>query len=144
MERKMPVLCPSAPCKEGALLVGIVLPNRTIAYIDRKLPLDAAQARNLEATSRQAERGGAESRYRFSSPCVQRGCQHWGGGKCGVIEEVLSSDIDTASIPNLPACSIRSQCRWYLQRGGEACAACQYVVTDTAVTTEVEAAAVAV
>jgi hypothetical protein len=135
MERQLPVLCPSAPCSDGALLLGIVLPNQTIAYVDRKLRLDAQQVKNLQATS-----GGAEKRFRFSSPCVQKGCQQWASGKCGVIEEVLSLDNDTGSISRLPACSIRAQCRWYLQRGVQACGASQYFVTDTAVMTEAEAA----
>ena len=135
MERQLPVLCPSARCKDGAILLGIVLPDQTIAYADRRFQIDARQAENL--------RGGAaspEKCYRFSTPCAQCGCQQWSGGKCGVIEEVLASP-PPASLPRLlPECSIRQQCRWFLQRGAEACGVCRYVITDCAVMTEEQAA----
>jgi hypothetical protein len=135
MERQLPVLCPSARCKDGAILLGIVLQDKTIAYADRRFPIDSEQAKNLRSAA-----DSPEKRFRFSTPCAQGGCQQWSGGKCGVIEEVLASP-PPASLPRgLPQCSIRQQCRWFLQRGAEACGVCRYVITDSAVMTEEQAA----
>jgi hypothetical protein len=136
MEKRQPVLCPSARCKGGAIVLGIVLPNRTIAYADRRFSIDARQAEEMRSGGL-----GAEERFRFASGCAACGCQQWSQDKCGVIEEVLAVP-PPASLPRtLPACSIREQCRWFLQRGAEACSVCRYVITDTAVMTVREAAA---
>ena len=139
MERQQPVLCPSSRCKDGAIVLGIVLPNQTIAYADQRFKLDASQA---EAMRRNPV--NPEKRFRFSTPCAQSGCTQWvngnSGGKCGVIEEVLEAPRPDFLPKTLPGCSIRSQCRWFLQRGDEACSVCRFVVTDTAVMTEEEAA----
>lgn len=122
-------------CKDGAILLGVVLPNGTIAYADRRFRIDAQQAENLRGVA-----ASPEKRFRFSTPCAQGGCQQWSGSKCGVIEEVLASP-PPASLPRvLPECSIRQQCRWFLQRGAEACGVCRYVITDCAVMTEEQAA----
>jgi hypothetical protein len=135
MEKQQPILCPSARCKEGALVLGIVLPNKTIAYADQRLRIDAAQADQM--------RNGAvspEKRFRFSSACAQKGCGQWSNGRCGVIEEVLETPFPASLPRDLPECSIRTQCRWFAQRGAEACSVCRYVITDTTVMTEAEAA----
>ena len=138
MERQQPTLCPSARCKEGAILLGIVLPNNTIAYADRRLKLDAGQAQEMQQGNI-----APEKRFRFSSPCAQCACQQWrpdgSSGKCGVIEEVLAAP-PSLSLPRvLPDCAIRPQCRWFVQRGEHACAVCRYVITDGAVMSEQEA-----
>src|SRR5271170_6760810 len=85
IERPKPVLCPSALCKDGAILLGIVLPNHTIAYADRRYKIDASQAEAMRNGP-----VGAESRFRFASGCAQCSCGQWSGGKCGVIEDVLA------------------------------------------------------
>ena len=126
MEGQKPILCPSARCKDGALVLGIVLANKTIAYADRRLQLNSTQAEEM--------RSGAispEKRFRFSSPCAQQGCGQWSSGKCGVIEEVLTAPPPPSLPRELPVCSIREQCRWLVQRGAEACSVCRYVITDT-------------
>ena len=133
-ERTKPVLCPSALCKDGAIVLGIVLPNNTIAYADRRYKIDAGQAEAMRNAP-----VGAEKRFRFASGCAQCGCGQWSGGKCGVIEDVLAAPPDASLPRELPQCSIREQCRWFLQRGEEACGVCRYVITDTAVMTEAEA-----
>ena len=139
MERQQPVLCPSSRCKDGAIVLGIVLPNQTIAYADQRFRIDADQAEKMRSSD-----VSPEKRFRFSSPCAQCGCAQWvnngSGGKCGVIEEVLEAPLPAFLPKTLPGCSIRSQCRWHLQRGDEACSVCRYVITDTAVITEAEAA----
>jgi hypothetical protein len=121
-------------------VLGIVLANKTIAYADRRLQLDASQAEAMRQS-----RVSPEKRFRFSSPCAQCGCKQWqadadGGGRCGVVEEVLSTPLPEFLPRTLPECSIREQCRWHRQRGDEACSVCRYVITDTAVITEDAAA----
>jgi hypothetical protein len=139
MERQQPVLCPSARCKDGAILVGIVLANHTVAHIDHRIKIDANQAQTLQMGVINPEK-----RFRFSSPCAQCGCQQWqadgSGGKCRVIEEVLAAPPPADFPRTLPNCAIRAQCRWFLQRGEEACGVCRYVITDSAVMTDEEAA----
>jgi len=43
------------------------------------------------------------------------------------------ADQNIAPAENLPRCVIRGTCRWYSQRGTDACRACVYVVTDQSV-----------
>jgi len=141
-----PILCPSSRCKDGAIVLGIVLPNKTIAYADQRYRIDAAQAEAMQQAP-----VNPEKRFRFSSPCAQCGCGQWipdssgaanpGAGRCGVIESVLATPQPPNLSKELPSCSIRTQCRWFVQRGEEACSVCRYVVTDTAIMTEAEAEA---
>jgi hypothetical protein len=145
MDSFTPILCPSSRCKDGAIVLGIVLPNRTIAYADQRYRIDAAQAEAMQQAPISPEK-----RFRFSSPCAQCGCGQWQkdssehGGHCGVIEQVLATPQPPSLPKDLPVCSIRPQCRWFVQRGEEACSVCRYVVTDTAVMTEAEAEALLV
>ena len=146
MEQHTPILCPSSRCKDGAIVLGIVLPNQTIAYADQRYRISAQQAAEMQQSPMNPEK-----RFRFSSPCAQCGCGQWQkdssseyGGHCGVIESVLSTPQPPGLSKELPNCSIRSQCRWHAQRGEEACSVCRYVVSDTAIMTEEEAEALLV
>jgi hypothetical protein len=115
------VLCPSAPAKEGALVLGVVHPDGSVSHIKDRLP---ATREFLDAVG-----PDAEQRYRFASPCKECACQQWVDGKCSVPERMheILSDITAAN--RLPRCSVRSQCRWYRQSGVEACRVCPWVVT---------------
>jgi hypothetical protein len=120
-------LCPSARCAPGATLLGIVGPRGVVGYVRPQIEIDdrfvetAAQGRT------------PEKRFRFASTCVEGGCVQWTGSRCGVIDEVLElqeqGDLPVAA--ELPACTIRRDCRWYAQAGRRACSACPFVVTDT-------------
>jgi len=120
-----PALCPSGRCKPGAILLGIVLSNGSVAFakdrivVDREF-VDAAQK------GRDPER-----RFRFGGSCIQSACRQWTGDRCGVIDEVLDAIPEAALPSDLPECSIRPDCRWYLQSGETACRACPLVVTET-------------
>src|SRR6516164_1281313 len=75
-----PKTCPSAPCKEGALLLGVVAPDGTVAYVQPPTRVSAEfvdSARSL---------GHPERRFRFASTCVEAGCPQWTGSGCGVID----------------------------------------------------------
>jgi hypothetical protein len=115
--------CPSGRCRTGAVLIGV----RTIdglGYVTPPLPVDS------EFIERVAETGGApEQRFRFSEPCIEHGCRQWTGDACGLIDKLLETSAPPA--PELPACGIRSRCRWFAQVGARACAICPLVVTDS-------------
>jgi hypothetical protein len=119
--------CPSGPCEEGALLLGVMTGGGTVAYVQPPTRVDAdfvARARAL---------GRPESRFRFSTPCSEGGCPQWTGNSCAVIDNVLEEEapLDTVASGRLPRCAIRSTCRWFSQRGPAACAVCPLVVADT-------------
>jgi len=48
------------------------------------------------------------------------------------LKQVLTGMADQNIMPveHLPRCVIRGSCRWYSQRGADACRACVFVVTD--------------
>lgn len=120
------ILCPSATCEEGAILVGIVLPDGRVAVSSTEYIVDASFAE-------EAKKGrDPEARFRFSTKCAASGCGNWKDHKCGVIERV-SEHIDKTigSSPEdheLPDCFIRDRCRWFQQRGPDACYYCEFVV----------------
>jgi hypothetical protein len=136
--------CPSAPCIEGALLLGVRTGAGRLAYVQPPTRVDSA----FVATAH--ERGRPESRLRFSLPCIEAGCSQWNGNGCGLIDLVMDDERPApaptpvgelaaeSTVPTdppapsrgLPACAIRRTCRWYHQRGAEACAVCPLVVAD--------------
>lgn len=123
-----PTLCPSAPAEPGAALIGIVDAQGRVANVTTPLVIDAA----FIATAR-ASGGPPEERFRFSSPCQQERCGHWTGQECALIGRLhravaAAGRAETGAPP--PRCSIRASCRWWLQRGAEACAICPLIVTD--------------
>ena len=136
--------CPSAPCIEGALLLGVRTGEGRLAYVQPPTRIDSA----FVAAAREQPR--PESRFRFSLPCIEAGCSQWNGNGCGLVD-LLMDDERPAPAPTpdggiatqssaprdqpvgsrrLPACAIRRTCRWYHQRGAEACAVCPLVVAD--------------
>jgi hypothetical protein len=131
--------CPSAPCVEGALLLGVKTQSRRLAYIQPPTRVDAEFVEHARA------QGHPESRYRFSLPCIESGCPHWTGGGCGIADALVGEPAGRASAAGAPApapgtgaersrlpnCAIRRDCRWFAQHGGRACAVCPLVVADT-------------
>ena len=116
--------CPSAPCVEGALLVGVRTESGRLAYVQPPTRIDAAFVERARA------KGRPEARFRFSLPCSESACPQWTGTGCGVVDHVLAEEGPQAAAP-LPHCAIRSTCRWYSQRGADACSVCPLVVADT-------------
>ena len=110
--------------KQGAVLLGIVMPDGRIAFAPDRLEV------NSEFIGSAQEGRSPEKRFRFAAPCVQDGCLQWTGKRCGVIDEVLQETKGETSGRELPNCSIRTDCRWYHQAGARACDVCPLVITD--------------
>jgi hypothetical protein len=119
------VACPSATCKEGANLLGIIQPDGRVSFLNQKLNIN-------EEFVQIAHRGRSpEKRFRFSNNCIKSSCKQWTGDRCGVIDRILDEVGIIEEPPELPECSIRSECRWYNQCGGKACAICPEVITNS-------------
>lgn len=120
-----PKSCPSAPCVEGAVLVGVKTESGRLAYVQPPTRIDAAFVARARAMGR------PEARFRFSLPCSEAACPQWTGSGCGVVDHVIDEEPAQAVPGRLPTCAIRRTCRWHAQRGADACAVCPLVVADT-------------
>jgi hypothetical protein len=118
--------CPSSRCEEGALLLGTVREDGTIAF--------AAEPRVVSRTFAEAAQaaGEPERRFRFAGPCVAQQCGQWTAGKCGVpgaVAKLLAEfEHDRKAAPE--HCAIRPTCRWFAQESYAACALCPLVTTE--------------
>jgi hypothetical protein len=115
--------CPSAPCMEGALLLGVVTDAGRVSYVQPPTRIDA------DFVARARAQGRPEQRFRFSAPCIEAGCSQWTGSGCAVADRVVTQEGGGAAT-RLPPCAIRRTCRWFHQRGAQACAVCPLVVAD--------------
>jgi hypothetical protein len=120
-----PILCPSATCETGNLLLGIVTQEGRVSILPEPVVINEA----FVSIARQGRT--PERRFRFSAPCVGRGCTQWRNGRCSVGDEVVTELGTSTEEGNLPACGIRHACRWFRQSGARACFVCPEVVTDT-------------
>ncbi len=116
-------LCPSSTCHDGAVVIGLLGPDGRLGYLRPAVPVDAALQHRLRAD------GDPETRLRFADRCVQGGCAHWSGARCGLIGQLRGS----AQAPSdeggpLPQCAIRATCQWFVQEGRAACVVCPLVV----------------
>jgi hypothetical protein len=114
--------CPSGRCRDQALLIGIVRPDGSVAYLGAPLEIDE------EFVAIAARGRTPESRFRFSEPCAQGACGHWAEDRCGLVEQLMEAAPTSGSDGSLPRCGIRSTCVWFAQRGSAACAVCPHVV----------------
>ena len=120
--------CPSGRCREGSVLIGIVGGDGRLGHISPALPVDA------EFVARAAAGRTPESRFRFAEPCAEARCNQWAGDSCGLIAEILDSPrgiAEASDDTSLPRCGIRVSCRWFGERGPEACAICPLVVRNS-------------
>lgn len=119
-------MCPSAPPQEGALLLGRFTEDGSLAFAAKPLPA----TETFLATA--SEAGDIGKRFRFAARCMQSACSRWQDGKCAVgLAAARAADAHPTEMPQtLPACVIRSQCRWFAQEGAAACRICPHVVYD--------------
>jgi hypothetical protein len=119
-------LCPSAPPREGALLLGRFTARGSLAFAAKPLPVPTSFLAAAEET------GDIGKRFRFASRCMQSACSRWQNGKC-LVGEAAARVAGQGKIEEpqaLPMCAIRSQCRWFAQEGPAACRVCPWVVYD--------------
>jgi hypothetical protein len=115
-------LCPSAPAREGAIILGVVQADGSIAYLKDRLKVTREFLEIAQGGRR------PEERFRFSSPCQEQACQQWVNGCCRLPTR-LAEVMPEPQTQVLPRCSIRAQCRWFYQSGIAACRLCPIVVT---------------
>jgi len=123
--------CPSAqPEMAGATAFGIIDHSDEIPLLDYlDQPTPASQelldlARPLRPTQI----------FRFAAPCQGDRCGHWSGAACTLVDRITEL-LPVVSL-TLPPCRIRSDCRWFAQRGRNACVRCPQVVTQNEQPTE--------
>ncbi len=117
-------MCPSATCHTGALLLGVVQSDKTVALLST--PMTVTE----EFVEKAIAAGEPEKRLRFAGKCAKAGCSQWSGSRCGVIDTALNYMQEAIDNTPLPECSIRPQCRWFSQAGADACKVCPYIITD--------------
>ena len=101
-------------------------------YTPRMPPLDEEMAERFEV-------GGGTAAFRFTEPCAEDRCGHWGSGGCGVASAAArAAPIAQQREAPLPKCSIRADCRWFALEGRSACAVCPLVARDNPLLQEAE------
>lgn len=116
--------CPSAqPDMVGARPIGVVSGSVTevrVAFFKK----DA-----LEAFDWRPRFSGPQATrvLRFSAQCETAHCGHFDGETCQLGRRV-SEELEPV-VDSLPACLIRSTCRWHAERGSAACLRCPQVTT---------------
>lgn len=118
-------LCPSHRCKPGSQLLGVRQDDGTVAILPQPLPVTEEF---ISIVSRHET--PPEQRFRFTNKCVESGCRQWTDRGCGVVEKMVDYLDKIQPLASLPPCAIRPSCRWFSQRGGDACALCSYVITE--------------
>jgi hypothetical protein len=118
------LLCPSAPADEKAILLGVIQSDGSVAFIKDRIEV-TREFLDIAAKGR-----APETRFRFSSTCIGSACKQWVNGGCSLPERLANMipRSDATDAP-LPSCSIRDQCRWFDQRGSDACRICTLIVT---------------
>ncbi|MGW2183576.1 hypothetical protein ACWCXX_37265 [Streptomyces sp. NPDC001732] len=80
-----------------------------------------------------------EARFRFAGPCVGAACIQWEGERCSLGDAVadVGRQVEAAGVGvPLPACAVRSTCRWWLQGGAAVCRVCTRIVHTSKAPTE--------
>jgi len=126
------LLCPSArPDSPGVRIFGVV--DRSgragaaaeVRYLSRLLPFG----------DRERERLGGVSPgrvYRLGAACAETGCRHFAGGACSLGERLvrIGPSPPPEHADEIQECALRSGCRWFHERGLEACRRCRWVVSE--------------
>lgn len=115
--------CPSATNSKGASLFGIVNAEGRVAFLPQTVPLtdDLIEAAN--------NKGKPESKFRYTTKCVEKGCNQWTGNSCGVITHLKALEFSIIQ-SKINQCPIRQTCRWFFQEGESACKICPNIVAD--------------
>jgi hypothetical protein len=124
--RRLPLLCPSSNIDEpNARVLGVLGADGRLTFAKVPIPVTP----EFIAIAKKGR--DPSKRFRFTTPCIQRGCRHWENERClvadVVTDEMASPECAPASTRE-QACPIKDACRWYHQRGEDACRACPEVI----------------
>lgn len=124
-QKSQQLMCPSAePEMDGSVIFGMVIGTATapeLMHFDRvkQIPPELLA---LESPVRPTEI------FRIAATCIENGCEHFDGNNCRLTTRII--DELPKVTEQIPACPIRSTCRWWHQEGASACQRCQQVVRD--------------
>lgn len=127
--------CPSAQATaDGARVFGVLTGTpeaHRVGYLTETLPVSEkllALAGPVKPTQL----------FRIAAPCAgaSGGCKHFKSNACSLAERIVAGISPVVNA--LPACQIRSTCRWFRQEGKEACFRCPQVMTDKSNASEYE------
>jgi hypothetical protein len=124
-ESKKEIDCPSSPANaEGARIFGVTTGTpeaHRVGYLTKTVPL----SEKMLALAGPAK---PEEMFRIAAPCAGGSCKHFKDNNCSLAKRIVEGV--PAVVNALPACQIRSTCRWFRQEGKEACFRCPQVMTD--------------
>jgi hypothetical protein len=119
------LMCPSADTEmPGSVIFGIVVGTPAephVVHLDRVKPIPP-ELLALDAPVKPTEI------FRIAATCIETSCQHFDGTNCRLTTRIVAGLPPVTN--RLPACAIRSTCRWWYQEGAAACLRCQQVVRD--------------
>jgi hypothetical protein len=127
MDKQETIMCPSHRCKPGSQILGVRQEDGSIAILPQTLPVDEDFVAKTKDHPVPAER-----RFRFTNKCVESGCKQWNGKGCGVVERVMDYLDVVPSASLISNCPLRKSCRWFFQRGENACKVCPLIPTEIA------------
>lgn len=126
MSSDKPVLCPSAqPDIDDAVAFGVVERDEgksRVRWIERPVPVTD------ELLSKTGDVAPTHV-LRIAGTCQERSCAHFDGSDCNLAKRLVDMLDPVAAKP--PPCSLRQQCRWYVQEGVSACRRCPQIVTES-------------
>jgi hypothetical protein len=118
-------LCPSSqPNLDDVVVFGIVegtIEEPRVAYLEKAQPFNE----ELQTPSSPVK---PTEMMRLASSCHEKGCVHFDGSDCRLAMRIVEQLPKVTQ--TLPACQIRSSCRWWQQEGKSACLRCPQVVTE--------------
>ncbi|WP_423966380.1 hypothetical protein [Bradyrhizobium sp.] len=124
-ESRKQIDCPSAQATaEGARIFGMMTgasDARRVGYLTEAQPV-SEKLLSLAGPAKPTQL------FRIAAPCANGGCKHFKDRTCSLAQRIV--DGLPAVVNALPACQIRSTCRWFRQEGREACFRCPQVMTD--------------
>jgi hypothetical protein len=124
-ESRKQIDCPSAQATaDGARIFGMMTgasEARRVGYLTEVQPI----SEKLLALAGSAK---PTQLFRVAAPCMNGGCKHFKDNACSLAQRIVEGF--PAVVNALPACQIRSTCRWFRQEGKEACFRCPQVMTD--------------
>jgi hypothetical protein len=134
-ESRKEIDCPSAPATaEDARVFGVYTGEpgaHRVGYLTEALPV----SEKLLALAGDAE---PTKVFRIAGRCDSTGCKHFRDNSCTLAQRIVEGIRPVVNA--LPACQIRSTCRWFRQEGKAACFRCPLVVTNNPDTSEYEKA----